>query len=161
MDIYRVALIGHRVIHDIRHVENALDPLIRKLIREKEFVEFYIGRNGDFDIFAASMIKRATRESGRGNSTLSLVLPYTVKNITDFAAYYDDIIMPLDPSVHFKAAITERNRWMIDRCDLLIAYVNTDHGGAYDTVKYAEKKGLPIKNLAHTSFDRDHDPDET
>ena len=155
MDIYRVALIGHRVINDMRRVENALDPLIRKLIREKEFVEFYIGRNGDFDIFAASVIKRAKREMDYGNSALSLVLPYPVKDIEYFEAYYDDIILPIDPKMHFKAAITERNRWMVDHCDLLIAFVENDHGGAYDTVKYAEKKGLPIKNLACNPSDQD------
>ncbi len=132
----------------MRHIEETLDPIVRELIREKEFVEFYIGRNGDFDIIAAGIIRRAKRELDYGNSALCLVLPYTVKDIEYYEAYYDDITFPVGPKVHFKAAITERNRWMVDQCDLLIACVENDHGGAYNTVRYAKKKGISVKNIA-------------
>ena len=132
----------------MHRIEQRLDPIVRNLIREKAFVEFYIGRNGDFDTIAASIIKRARREPDFGNSALSLVLPYPVKDIEYYEQYYDNITLPIDKKVHFKNAITARNKWMVDRCDLLIAYVEADHGGAYTAMQYAEKKGVPIKNLA-------------
>ena len=38
---------------------------------------------------------------------------------------------------------------MIDNADLLVAYVEPDRkGGALTTLKYAEKKGVEIINLA-------------
>ena len=56
-EIYRVSMIGHRVIEDYG-VEEKLYELFRELLRTKEYVESYLGRNGDFDILAASVIKR-------------------------------------------------------------------------------------------------------
>ena len=50
--------------------------------------------------------------------------------------------------VHYKRAITERNKWMIDRCQCLIAYVYRDFGGAWIAMNYAIKKGLTVYNLA-------------
>ena len=62
---------------------------------------------------------------------------------------YDDVVVPgeLD-GVHYKSAITKRNRWMVEQSDWLIAFVYRNFGGAYATLRYAEKKGLRIINLA-------------
>lgn len=56
-EIYRVSMIGHRVVEDYG-IEEKLYELFWELLRTKEYVEFYLGRNGDFDILAASVIKR-------------------------------------------------------------------------------------------------------
>ena len=48
---------------------------------------------------------------------------------------------------HLKSAIQIRNREMVDRADLVICYVESNHGGAWQTVKYAmeqKKKGLNL-----------------
>ena len=58
-EIYRVALFGHRTLYDLRKVEDRLAPILENLLRTKEYVEFYIGRHGEFDEYAASVIKRA------------------------------------------------------------------------------------------------------
>ena len=58
MEVYRVALIGHRNLQNSAPIEKTLENLIRTLLSQKEYVEFYIGRNGEFDILAASVIKR-------------------------------------------------------------------------------------------------------
>ena len=76
-EIYRVSMIGHRVIEDYS-VEEKLYELFRELLRTKEYVEFYLGRNGDFDILAASVIKRLQENYRNDNSALILVLPYLV-----------------------------------------------------------------------------------
>lgn len=49
---------GYRKIYNRREVEARLEQIIFKLMQNKEHVEFYIGRNGDFDIVATSVIKR-------------------------------------------------------------------------------------------------------
>ena len=56
-EIFRVALFGHRYLDSLRIIEDRLTPIIKDLIWKKQFVEFYIGRNGEFDEFAASVIK--------------------------------------------------------------------------------------------------------
>ena len=50
MEIYQVAFIGHRRIDAYEHLEDRIEQIARDLIRQKEYVEFYVGRNGDFDI---------------------------------------------------------------------------------------------------------------
>ena len=148
MDIFRVSFIGHREVEKLALVENRVEEIVRDLIKTKEYVEFYMGRNGEFDTSAASVVKRVQNILGKENSSLSLVLAYHVKDEEYYEKYYDEILMPLDSSTHFKSAITKRNQWMIDNSDLLIAYVNKDFGGAYNTLKYAEKKGVNIINVA-------------
>ena len=66
---------------------------------------------------------------------------------------YDGIIIPDELiGVHPKAAIQKRNRWMVDRAELLIAFVSRDFGGAYETMKYARRvKTIRIVNIAEES----------
>ena len=58
MKIYKVTLFGHRDLNAHSTVEKRLYPIIRDLIQTESYIEFYIGRNGEFDIFAASVLKR-------------------------------------------------------------------------------------------------------
>ena len=147
-DYYRISFIGHREIYGCNW-ENRLEKIITEAIRSHDVVELYIGRNGDFDIMAASVIKRIQRNFDKHKSSLNLVLPYRVKDIEYYEKYYDDIILPLDTNTHPKAAITKRNQWMIDNSDLLVAYVEPNRkGGALAAFQYAQKQGVEIINLA-------------
>ncbi len=150
MNIYRVSFIGHRDIDDYREVENRLNEIIPDVLKNKDFVEFMIGRNGEFDIFAASYIKRLVKSLGYGREkcVLILVLPYLVANIPYYEKYYDDVIIPEKiAKVHYKAAITGRNKWLVDNSDMLIAYVKRDEGGAAECLRYATKKQKRIKRI--------------
>lgn len=40
------------------------------------------------------------------------------------------------------------NREMVDRADLVICYVEGNHGGAWQTVKYAMEQKKEVLNLA-------------
>ena len=111
-------------------------------------MEFYIGRHGEFDEYAASVIKRAQKAVRDDNSVMILTLPYTVKDIEFYEEYYDEIIIPDIGRPHPKVAITLRNQWMVDAADLVIAYVENSSGGAYKAMAYAEKTGKPVINLA-------------
>ena len=149
MDIYRVAFFGHRRIDRLGEIEEKLVPILNELILTKEYVEFYIGRNGEFDEFAASVIKRVQKQLDRGNSVLILTLPYTVKDIEYYADYYDEIVIPdAIGKAHPKAAITLRNKWMVDIADLVVAYIEYEEGGAYTAVKYANKNNKNVINLS-------------
>ena len=83
MNIYTVSFFGHREIPNILALEDRLLRIIRDVINEHEYVEFLVGRNGDFDQLAASTIRQAIRKYGCGNAALILVLPYSKAEYRD------------------------------------------------------------------------------
>ena len=153
LNIFTVAFFGHRYVDNIIKVENLLEEQIRKLIDENEYVEFLVGRNGDFDQCVSSSVLRVRKNHRDDNSALVLVLPYPtaeyLNNENYFHDYYTDIEISDAASVaHPKSAIQIRNREMADRADLIICYIEHEKGGAWQTLKYANEKGKTVINLA-------------
>ena len=153
MKIFTVAFFGHRYIDDMNRVERRLSEFVRDLLGRKESVEFLVGRNGEFDQLVSSSVRIAKREIRDDNNSLTLVLPYPtaecLSNQESFEAYYDAIELCEESNkMHFKGAIQKRNQCMIDRADLIVVYVNHLSGGAYQAMRYAERKGKRILNLA-------------
>lgn len=149
MQLYRIAFIGHRKIFGQYSLEDRIERIITDKLCEKEYVEFLLGRNGDFDVSAASAVKRAQKRIGHYNSRLILLQPYQMKNDEYYEKFYDEICYPVDRKTHPKAAIMQRNKWMIDNSNLLIAYVETKrNGGAITALNYATRRGVEIVNLA-------------
>lgn len=153
LDIYTVAFFGHRYIDNPFKVEELLEEQIRKLINEKEYVDFLVGRNGEFDQYASSAVLRIRKNVRDDNSALVLVLPYPtaeyLNNDEYFHNYYTDVEISYAASkAHPKSAIQIRNREMVDRADLVICYVESNHGGAWQTVKYAMEQKKKVVNLA-------------
>ena len=150
---FTVSLFGHRIIEDYITVESKLYELLRIIIqRENIDIEFLVGRNGDFDLMASSVIRKLKKEIGNDNVFLTLVLPYETaelrNNTESFESYYDSI--EICDSHNFKYAIVARNHEMIDRSDMVVVYVKNESGGAYQALKYAEKNQKRIINLYHT-----------
>ena len=70
-------------------------------------------------------------------------------NEKEFLDYYDEVEVCAESSeAHPKSAIQIRNRSMIDRTDLVVCCIQHKNGGAYATIRYAEKQGKKIVNLA-------------
>ena len=152
MNTFTVSFFGHREIENGFEVERRLEEIISDLIRSKEYVEFLVGRDGEFDLLASSTIKRCIKKYGRGNTSLVLVLPYLRVDYRDneaaFLDYYDEVEVCEEAArAHFKAAIQIRNRCMIDRSDLVICCVQKKKGGAYQAVRYAENVGREVWNV--------------
>ncbi len=144
MDIYTVAFLGHRYLPNSLQIDRLLDVQVRRLLLEKEYVQFLLGRNGEFDQCSARAIRRAKRELRNDNSDMILILPYPtaeyLNNAEAFERYYDNIEISHSASkAHPKAAIQIRNREMIDRADLIICYVEQTRGGAHSALEYAKK----------------------
>ena len=151
LDIYTVTFFGHRTLPNMFSLEDKLMTILREIINTYEYVEFLVGRDGDFDQLAASTVKAAIREYASGNASLILVLPYERAEYRDnkesFEDYYDEVQICYESSqAHPKGAIFERNKQMVDRADLVICAIDHD-GGAAKSVKYAEKQGKRIINL--------------
>lgn len=152
MEIYTVSFFGHRYIDNFYTVEQKVEEIIRKLIQEHEYVDFLVGRDGDFDQIVSSTIKRIKRDVCDCNSSLIWVMPYPKaeysNNKENFEEYYDEIEVCYEScKAHPKSAIQIRNKYMVNRSDLVIFYVETTSGGAYQTMKYAERNGKKITKL--------------
>lgn len=152
LNIYTVSFFGHRELPNMFALEDKLMSILRDLINSKEYVEFLVGRDGDFDQLVSSTIKAAIRDYAYGNTAHILVLPYERADYRDnkesFEEYYDEIQICYESSQAYpKAAIFERNKQMIDRSDLVICAIERKSGGAVKAVKYAEQQGKRIINL--------------
>lgn len=143
LDTFTCAFFGHRDFCAHYKCEKRLENILKELLYNNEYVEFLIGRNGEFDQFVSSTVLRVKRAYCDNNSSLVLILPYAtaeyINNQDSFEKYYDEIeISYKASSAHYKAAMQVRNREMVDRADLIICYLERIDGGAYQTVKYAE-----------------------
>ena len=148
-----VCFFGHREIYNLFELEEKLEEHIRMLLESKEYVEFLVGRNGEFDQLVSSTVRRVKRNYRDDNSALVLVLPYLSaeyeKNEEAFQEYYDEVeICQSSSAAHFKAAMQVSNPEMVDRADLVLCCIERKSGGAYQTVLYAKKQNKQIINLA-------------
>lgn len=162
MKIYTVSLFGHRVLNDPLRTGNQIKKIAEELINTKEYVNFLIGHEGNFDIIATSAVKTAKRKNNCGNSSLILLLPYMKaeykNNTKSFHEYYDDVeICPESSEAYYKNAISIRNRKMIDRSDLVICCIDHKSGGSYKAVRYAESINKKIINVSDSGYFKNTD----
>ena len=153
MNIYTVSLFGHRNLLNPLSTEEHLEREAYKILKNHGYVNFLIGRTGEFDLMAALTIRRVMKTYSRINCSLILVLPYENKNIDlnrdSFLNLYDEIeICQYSADSHYKSAFQLRNQNMIDRSDLVLCCIEHETGGAYQTVMYAKQQECRIINLA-------------
>lgn len=119
---------------------------IEQLICQQDAREFYVGSQGAFD----HMALRALREMKE---------KYPFIHYAVVLAYLPGKSVPQDPAdptifpegleqVPPRFAISRRNRWMVDNCRWMVAYVTRGFGGAVKTLVLARKKGVTVIELA-------------
>ncbi|MBE6547872.1 MAG: hypothetical protein E7667_03205 [Ruminococcaceae bacterium] len=116
------------------------------------YAELYLGGYGNFDSFALSCGRHY--KQAHPNVKLIFVTPYlSLSYQENHLKYnkllYDEIIYPEIENAPPKFAISYRNKWMVEKADLVIAYVKNEQGGAYKTCRYAQRKNKRIFNLAN------------
>ena len=95
----------------------------------------------------------ACARSWKARIRLYLVRPYLTAEIQPPGAYYEAtfdgvFIAPELLGLHYKRHM-HRNRWMVDRAQVLLSYVTRDFGGASARLRYAKHApGLRIIDLA-------------
>lgn len=153
MDVFTVSFFGHRRVENPFQVEERLEQIVRKLLVEKQYVEFLVGRDGEFDQIVSSTVRRCKRMVRSDNSSLTWVLPYITaeyrENKEAYQEYYDSVeICEASAAAHYKNAHQIRNREMVDRSDLVVFCILHETGGAWQTMKYARKNNVPFINLS-------------
>lgn len=146
-----ITFCGHASFQKTQDDEERVLRYLGKIVGGNS-VEMYLGGYGAFDAFAYSCCKKY--QSIHKKAKLVFVSPYLPNNEQgDYWMYqkarYDEVLYPEIEEKPIKFAITYRNRYMVDQADCVIAYVEHDWGGAYQTYQYAKRKNKPIFNLAH------------
>lgn len=113
--------------------------------------DLYLGGYGVFDSFSYACCKKYQKVNPK--VSLIFVTPYITdvyqkKHLGAQENLYDAILYPPIEEKPPKFALVYRNRYMAEKADLMIAYVNRTWGGAYQMYRYAKQKGKPVFNLA-------------
>lgn len=148
--IMKTTFIGHRQVY----AKNIYTTLIKTI--EEQIQNgcrcFSMGMHGEFDRLALSAC-RFLRHQYKNIEIEVVITGLHIIEKQDESNYtsYDDVntVMYEIEDAHFKNRITLSNRMMIDNCDTLICYVDTNayKSGAKNAMLYARKRGLNIINL--------------
>ncbi len=76
-----------------------------------------------------------------------ITLAYQKKHLESKKGLYDAIVYAELEKVPPKFAISHRNKWMVERSDLVIACIDHAWGGAYQTYLHAKRRGKNIFNI--------------
>lgn len=144
-----VTFFGHADFCDGGKYEEKVLRILESEIGERE-AEIYLGGYGFFDSFAFDCAKKYKGKNPKVQ--LTFVTPYLTesyqKNHLQYKQkIYDKIVYPEIENVPLKYAISYRNKYMVEKADVVIAYVNKSWGGAYMAYKYAKRRKKKIFNL--------------
>ena len=138
-----VVFTGHRVLQDgfsVRRLKNAVKKQI-----ENGVTTFYNGMAMGFDLLAAEQVLK-----------LKKVYPH-IRLVACIPCYgqekyfsetdkkrYADVLKSADETIvlsptYYRGCMQQRNRYMVERADVMIAYCNEKKGGAAYTVKCFQK----------------------
>lgn len=148
------AFTGHRYVSPLH--EKNIRILIARAIRyayAEGCREFYNGGAVGFDLLAAEVFL-AIQEELPG-AKLILLLPcanHSSRWCLSDRERYRRVLSLADESiclspVYYNGCMLVRNRELVSRSDMVIAYLGREGGGTAYTVKLAEDKGLRVFNL--------------
>ena len=130
---------GHREFYG---KASDLKAILENLIINQNVTDFFTGGIGEFDSEFAMAVKEL--QHTYTHIRLTLVKPYFSNKLNTnkeiFEELYQEIIIPdILSTCHPKAAITKRNKWIIEKSDFVVFYICREFGGAYTALKYAKK----------------------
>ncbi|MFI3205807.1 MAG: hypothetical protein R3Y33_01035 [Clostridia bacterium] len=134
-----ITFCGHSSVLEIEKVENWLSKTTEELIM-KGAKTFYLGGYGEFDILCKKVLLK--HKKNYPNIELLLIVPYLKHKM--YTEGYDCTLYPEIENTPPRFAIVARNKWMVEKCDVLVAYVKHDFGGASNTLKHAKRKKKEI-----------------
>lgn len=142
------ALTGHRELPEdfpAGMLAYALEDLV-----DGGYTVFYCGMARGFDLLALECLAAIKQ---RKKIFIEACIPYAGHE-QSFSLYerkrYKELLSVCDKKTvlfpsYRAGCMLARNRYMVDRCDLVFAYCEKKTGGTAYTVQYAEKCGIEIK----------------
>ena len=144
-----ITFCGHAQFRKSEEYEQKILDFLEEKIGDRAS-DMYLGGYGGFDIFAYECCKKYKETHPR--ASLFFVTPYITEeyqknHLVHIRALYDGIIYPEIEEKPLRFAISYRNKWMVEKSDYVVAYIEHDWGGAYETYKHAKQKRKPIFNI--------------
>lgn len=138
-------LIGHRDTPE--HVYPALEQAVEQLITQG-VTEFYVGNHGSFDRMAARAVIAAKQLHPQVRLTMLLAYHPGERPVTLPPGFDGSLYPPGMENVPRRFAIPRANRWMVEHCTHLVAYVTHPASNAGKVVEWGifkDKKVMKLK----------------
>ena len=132
---------GHR--YSPASVKPLLRQVIMELIEQRGVTQFYVGNQGSFDAMAHSILAELAQTYP---IRYDVVLAYLPKENDPSLDGSHTILPDGFETVPPKFAIDHRNRWMLERSDIVVTYVRSP-GGAAKFKALAERKGKQVVEI--------------
>lgn len=141
-----VAFFGHRDTPS--EIQPQLERTLVDLIVQHNATHFYVGHNGNFD----NLVHQTLQKLSAYYPHISAFVILSHFPINHASSFSHDTLPTIYPEglelIHPRYAIIRRNRWMVEHCDCVVAYVTHNFGGAAEFLRLAERRKKLIYNLA-------------
>lgn len=133
---------GHR--DTPAQIKPRLWQVIIDLIEHHGVTQFYVGNQGNFDTMARSLLAELAQNYPIRYDVVLAYLPKENDPLLDGShTFLPDGFEAVPP----RFAIDYRNRWMLDRSDIVVTYVRYP-GGAEKYKALAERKGKTVVEIS-------------
>ncbi len=146
---------GHRNLtkDELERACRSIAELVPMLVKQG-ITRFYAGGAVGFDMAAAVAVLNLKHIYPELHLTLALPCrghtakwsKYDKELFSRVTERADSVVYVSDE--YSRGCMQKRNKFMVDRSTLLIAWLSSERGGTYNTVAYAEKQGIKVMNLA-------------
>ncbi|MBQ4603386.1 MAG: hypothetical protein IJB16_02185 [Clostridia bacterium] len=132
-----VTFFGHR--DTPKEIEPALRLTLIDLIENKNATVFYVGNHGNFDAMVRCQLEDLSKIYPIKYYVVLAYMP-SKNNETD-----EHTILPEGiETVPRRFAINYRNKWMLNKSDIVVTYVTRNFGGAWEFKQMAERQSKII-----------------
>ena len=140
----KICFVGHGDTPN--NIEEKLEQVLEDLINNYREVLFYVGDHGQFDALTRTVLRRLQQKYNSIQTILVLSYMPTSPSLVFEAA---QTLLPEEVArAHPRYAIDRRNRWVIDKSDIVVTYVTRSYGGAAKFKKLAIARGKKIIEIA-------------
>ena len=141
------AFTGHRVLGE-NFNKKELERVVKKLI-ESGFTTFLVGMALGFDTECFKLLEIYRKEYPIKIIACIPCLTQAYKFSLKQKAEYEKMLASADERVYIskeytKTCMFKRNMFMVDSASVLVAYLNSDKGGTFQTVNYAKRQNVSI-----------------
>ena len=128
-----VTFFGHR--DTPKEIEPALRLTLIDLIENKNATVFYVGNHGNFD----AMVRRQLEDLSKTYPIKYYVVLAYMPNKNDESNKHSILPEGIE-TVPYRFAINYRNKWMLNKADIVVTYVTRNFGGAWEFKQMANSK---------------------
>ena len=135
-----VTFFGHR--DTPKEIEPTLRLTLIDLIENINATVFYVGNHGSFDAMVRRQLENLSKTYPIKCYVVLAYMPSKNDNPDEHSILPEGI-----ETVPRRFAINYRNKWMLNKSDIVVTYVTRNYGGAWEFKQIARKQKLIIIDL--------------